>query len=509
VSATTLHGRRLVVAFTALLFVNTMSGVDSTIVATAAPTITADLGRLALLPWLSSAYLLAQIGTIPLYGALGDRFGRKRVLLAAAALFLLASMLCGLAQSMPQLVASRALQGAGAGGLAGLTMALVADIAPPAKLGRYLGYAGLVFALTFIVGPLTGGLFVDHLSWRWAFFINLPAGLLGGAFVLALVPSARASAARTIDFAGIALLAATTTTMVLATSWGGVEYAWDSPVMVFLVAVALVAAIGFVAWERRAPNPLIPLAVVRDRTIALAIVSNFISGCGFTTAIVFLPVMFQAVAGMNATESGALLIPLGLGTALTTAAVGRIVEHAGGAKAIPALGMLLAIGAYAVLGTITVDSTAAYAATAGVFLGIGVGCVFQTMLFIVQRSVTIVHLGIVSSTVMLARLFGSALGVALFGSIFNNHLDGSFTGLLDLDLASLRGDPETIAALEPALRHDVSEAFADALAAGFRVFVVVMFVGLVSVVLQRASVIRSRITAPVTDLAGVPTVVPQ
>ncbi len=364
-------------------------------------------------------------------------------------------------------------------------MALVADIAPPAKLGRYLGYAGLVFALTFVVGPLTGGLFVDHLSWRWAFFINLPAGLLGGAFVLALVPSARASAARTIDFAGIALLAATTTTTVLATSWGGVEYDWDSPVMLFLVAAAIAAAIGFVAWERRAPNPLIPLAVVRDRTIALAIVSNFIAGCGFTTAIVFLPVMFQAVAGMNATESGALLIPLGLGTALTTAAVGRIVEHAGGAKAIPALGMMLAIGAYAVLGTITVDSTAAYAATAGVFLGIGVGCVFQTMLFIVQRSVTIVHLGIVSSTVMLARLFGSALGVALFGSIFNNHLDGSFTGLPDLDLASLRGDPETIAALEPALRHDVSEAFADALAAGFRVFVVVMFVGLVSVVLQR------------------------
>ena len=173
---------------------------------------------------------------------------------------------------------------------------------------------------------------------------------------------------------------------------------------------------------------------------------------------------------MNATESGVLLIPLGLGTALTTAAVGRIVERVGGAKAIPALGMMLAMGAYGVLGMITVDSTAAYAATASVFLGIGVGCVMQTMLFVVQRSVAIVHLGITSSTVMLARLFGSALGVALFGSIFNNHLDESFTGLPGLDVASLRGDPETIAALQPALRRVVSEAFADALAAGFSVF---------------------------------------
>ena len=188
---TPLAGARLTIAFTALMFVNAMSSVDATIVATAAPTITAELGRLSLLPWISTAYLLAQIATIPLYGKLGDVYGRRRFLLLAAALFLVASMCCGLAQTMPQLVAFRAVQGAGAGGLAGLSMALVADIAPPAKLGRYLGYAGLVYALTFVLGPLSGGLFVDHLSWRWAFFINLPAGLLGGSVVLALDPQRR------------------------------------------------------------------------------------------------------------------------------------------------------------------------------------------------------------------------------------------------------------------------------------------------------------------------------
>ena len=505
---TPLTGQRLAVAFTALMFVNAMSSVDATIVATAAPTITAELGRLTLLPWLSTAYLLAQIGTIPIYGKLGDVYGRKRVLLAAAGMFLVASMCCGLAQSMPQLVAFRALQGAGAGGLAGLSMALVADIAPPAKLGRYLGYAGLVYALTFVLGPLTGGLFVDHLSWRWAFFVNLPAGLIGGSLVWLLVPNPRAGGHRRVDYIGAVLLATVTTTIVLVASWGGVEFEWGSVMIVLLVVLAVAAVAAFLSWERRAPEPLLPLRILRDRTVALATLTNLLATTGLGAAIVFLPVVFQAVCGVDATESGALLIPLGLATALTTAVVGRVTEHVGGAKAIPAAGMLLMCVAFAVLGTIDAGTSALFVSAAGLLAGIGVGCVLQTMLHVVQSSVPPAHVGISTSTVMLGRLSGSALGVALFGGLFNRGLDDRLSGIAGFDLASVRGDPQTINGLDVVVRTAVTEAFADALAGAFRVFVVILALGLLTVLAQRGAVVRNRL-ATVRDREAVPAAAPR
>jgi EmrB/QacA subfamily drug resistance transporter len=509
---TRLAGPRLAVAFTALMFVNAMSSVDATIVATAAPTITAELGRLSLLPWISTAYLLAQIASIPLYGKLGDVYGRQRLLVVAASLFLVASMCCGLSQTMPQLVAFRALQGAGAGGLAGLSMALVADIAPPAKLGRYLGYAGLVYALTFVLGPLTGGLFVDHLSWRWAFFINLPAGLIGGGLVVALVRNVPSTVRRRIDYFGAALLATTTTTLVLLTSWGGVEYDWASPAILALAAIVIASAAGFLAWERRAPEPLLPLARLRDRVVALATLTNLIAGMGFTALIVFLPVLFQAVAETAATESGLLLIPLGLATALTTVAAGRVVERFGGAKAVPTVGMLLMMVAYALLGTIDGDTPATFASTAGLLAGVGVGCVMQTLLHVVQRSVPFAHLGVTTSTVMLGRLSGSALGVALFGALFNNRLADRLSDRAGVDLTQVRGDPDSVRRLDDATRRFVSEAFADALSGAFRVFVVVMGVGLLTVLAQRGAVLRQRLRSSgieITDRAASPEAVPQ
>jgi EmrB/QacA subfamily drug resistance transporter len=503
----TLSGARLAGAFTALMVVNTMSAVDTTIVSTAAPTITSDLGRLSLLPWISTAYLLAQIGTIALYGKLGDLYGRKRVFLTAATLFLVASVLCGAAQSMPQLVAFRFLQGAGAGGLTGLAMAIVADIAPPSKVGRYLGYAGLVYAFTSVLGPLTGGLFVDHLSWRWAFYINLVPGLVGGAFVIALVPSQQKERIRhKVDVLGAFLLAATTTALVLATSWGGSEYDWTSPVIVLLVLAIGGAGGAFVYWEGRAPEPLVPLRMLRERTVALSIGANLVAGAAFTAGIVFLPILYQAVIGRDATESGLLLIPLGLATALSTVVAGQIVDRYGGVKLIPAIGMVSMAIAYAALSTVDADTTAGFGATCALFVGIGVGCVMQTLLHVVQRSVPTANLGIATSSVMLGRIMGSALGVALFGAIFNARLEPALAAISGVDPDDIHGDPASIGDLSAGLRRAVAAAFADALAGGFTAMVAISLLGLGTVLALRARVMRGRIEVPMEpDAQVVPT----
>ncbi|HEX5095671.1 MAG TPA: DHA2 family efflux MFS transporter permease subunit [Acidimicrobiia bacterium] len=496
--AGTLTGGRLAGAFIALMVVNTMSGVDTTIVSTAAPTITSDLGRLSLLPWISTAYLLAQIGTIALYGKLGDLYGRKRVFLTAASLFLVASVLCGAAQSMPQLVAFRFLQGAGAGGLTGLAMAIVADIAPPSRVGRYLGYAGLVYAFTSVLGPLTGGLFVDHLSWRWAFYINLVPGLIGGAFVIALVPSEQKERIRhRIDVLGAILLAATTTALVLTTSWGGSEYEWTSPVIVFLVIAVVGAGAAFVFREQRAPEPLVPLGVLRERTVSLSIGANLVAGAAFTAGIVFLPILYQAVIGRDATSSGLLLIPLGLATALSTVVAGQVVDRYGGVKVIPATGMVTMALAYAALSTVDADTSAAFGATCALFVGIGVGCVMQTLLHVVQRSVPIENLGIATSSVMLGRIMGSALGVALFGAIFNARLEPALAAIPGVVPDDVHGDPASIRQLGAGLRHAVAAAFADALAGGFTALVGVSLLGLGTVLALRGRVLRRRIAIPV------------
>ena len=487
-----LTGGRLVVAFTALMFANAMSAMDGTIVATAAPTITGELGRLSLLPWISTAYLLAQIAAVPLYGRLGDVHGRTRVFSAAVTLFLVGSICCGLATSMPQLVAFRGLQGAGAGGLTSLSMALVADMAPPARLGRYLGYAGLVFGVTSVLGPVVGGLFVDHLSWRFAFFINVPIGVVGLAIVRALVRSAP-RATRSIDYAGAALLAAATTSLLLLTSLGGVDLAWTSPAIAALAATTLLALGAFLVQERRAAEPLFPLGVLRERAVGLAIASNLVAGTGFTAGIVFLPVVFQAVAGQPATRSGALLVPLGLATALTTVAVGQAVHRFGGAKGFPAVGMLLLAAAYALLSTIDAATTPAFAAGAGMLAGVGVGCVMQTLLHVVQRSVPVAHLGVSTSAVMLGRISGGALGVALFGAVFNNRLAHAIARVPGIDVANLQGDPESVSRLAPDVRDAVRSAFASSLGTGFRVLVPLMLVGFATVVAQRGRVLRDRL----------------
>lgn len=493
---THLHGARLVAAFVGLMVGNTMSGLVSTIVATAAPTIVADLGSLSLLPWLATSYLLTQIATMPVYGKLGDLYGRKRVFLVAVGVFVAASVLCGAAQSLGQLVAFRALQGAGAGGLTGLAMALVADITPPRKQGRFLGYAGLVFAVTSTVGPLAGGLFVDHLSWRWAFFVNVPSAVVSIVLVTLLVPEAPRVPRASLDVVGAALLAGITTSIVLVLSWGGVEHAWGSPVIVLLSATAALLAVLFVTHERRVSEPVLPLRVFRERQVGVAVACNLLAGTAFFGAVVFLPVFFQAVSGERATASGMLLVPLAVSTALTTVAVGEIVDRVGGAKLFPVVGMVFAAVGFTVLGRLEASTSAAAASAAGLLVGIGVGCVMQVLLLVVQRSVRGTDLGVATSTTVLGRIFGGAVGVAVLGTVFNRSLvreidAGAAAGVVDA--SRLQGDPASIAALPDSVRDAVVDAFAAALATTFRAAVPIMLAGFVVALLLPARVVRARL----------------
>lgn len=342
----------IVVVFGGILLGTTVSGLDASIVATAAPTIIADLGRLSLLPWLTTAYLLAQVTTMPVYGKLGDIYGRRRLFASALVIFLAGSALCGLSTSMGMLILCRGLQGVGAGGITGLGMALVADLVPSDRLGRYLGYTGLVFAVTSVLGPWVGGLFVDHLTWRWAFFINAPLVLVC-LVTLTLQPPQVRRVRHRVDVLGALLLGGGVTCLLLGLSRGSGETSWTTPRSLGLFATAVVAITLFVVWERRASEPLVPLRILADRAKALATFANLVAGVGFTCGIIYPPVFYQAVAGVDASKSGLLLAPFAFTCALSTLLAGQITDRVGGYKVLPLIGMVFLSAGYALLGTIS------------------------------------------------------------------------------------------------------------------------------------------------------------
>ena len=475
-----LTGRRMTLVFVGILFGNTMSALDGSIVATAAPTIIGELGTVALLPWLTTSYLLAQVCTMALYGKLGDLFGRKRIFTLAIVTFLAGSVACGAAQSMEQLVAFRVLQGVGAGGITGLSMALVADVVAPAKLGRYLGYTGLVFGLTSVLGPLVGGLFVDNLSWRWVFFINVPSGIIC-LVTLVFVPRQIGRVRHRLDWPGAVLLAVAVAALLLGLTRTEAGQGFFSPRSVALFALSAVAAAVFVAWERRAAEPLLPLRVLTERITGTATFANLVAGFGFTAGIIYPPIFFQAVAGTDATVSGLLLVPFACSTALSTLVAGQITDRTGkGYVVVPRLGMgLLALG-YALLGTIGVDTAPGLVAAMGVVGGIGVGFVMQTLLYVVQRATPAADMGVSTSTVMLSRVLGGSIGVAVLGSVFTGRLlDEVSQRLPGFPVADIQGDPQKVSALAESVQAQVQEAFAVALQGAFRVAVPVMLLGLI------------------------------
>jgi EmrB/QacA subfamily drug resistance transporter len=354
---------------------------------------------------------------MPLYGKIGDIYGRKRVLLFAIALFTLGSVACGFAQSMPELLAARAVQGIGGGGLPVLGMAIMGDLIPPRQLGRWLGYQGVLFAMAVIVGPLIGGLFVDHLSWRWAFFVNVPFAIFSVAILVPRLHLPFRKVRHSIDYLGSALLTIGLAALVVLATAGGKDIDWVSPESGALVLVLVACVIAFVWRERHAAEPFVPLRLFQNPVVRIAAPVNFTSGMLFYLGVFFLPVFFQEVAGVDATESGLLLIPTMIGTAMATTFAGRRVERTGRYRAWPIIGgVIMTVGALA-LTTIGLDTSVAVVAGLGAVLGIGIGCAMQTSILAVQNAVDPADMGMGTSTALLSRTLGGTIGTPLFGAV--------------------------------------------------------------------------------------------
>jgi EmrB/QacA subfamily drug resistance transporter len=456
------HRVRLI--FGALLLVLLLASLDQTIVSTALPTIVGDLGGLDHLSWVVTAYLLTATVSGPLYGKLGDLFGRKLVLQVAIVIFLVGSALCGLSQSMGQLIGFRALQGLGAGGLIVVTLAVVGDIIPPRERGRYQGYFGAVFGISTIIGPLLGGFFVDNLSWRWIFYVNLPIGLVALAVIATAFRAPTELRRHAMDYLGAALLAADLTAIVLFTSLGGTTWAWGSPQIVALIVVSLVLLPAFLFVERRAEEPILPLSLFRNRTFATTSAVGFIVGFALFGAVTFLPLYLQVTKGSSPTRSGLELTPLMAGLLVTSILSGNVITRWGRYRPFPIAGTAVMALGLLLLSRLEAGTPTWEVLGAGVVLGLGLGMVMQVLVLAVQNAVDPREMGVATSGSTLFRQIGGSIGVSIFGAIFANRLHVEVAARLPANVRPPQADnPAAIRALPTAVRSLFEEAFAAAL----------------------------------------------
>jgi EmrB/QacA subfamily drug resistance transporter len=450
--------------FGALLLVLLIASLDQTIVSTALPTIVGDLGGLQHLSWVVTAYLLASTVVGPLYGKLGDLYGRKRVLQIALVLFLVGSALCGLAQSMPQLIAFRALQGLGGGGLIVVSMAIVGDIVAPRERGRYQGLFGGVFAVSVVAGPLLGGFFVDNLSWRWIFYINLPLGAVALAVIAAAFQSRQVTERHRLDVLGTLVLAGGLSGVILYTSLGGTSYPWTAPWMLAVLAAGVVLLALLPLIEARAAEPVLPLELFRNETFRTTSAIGFGIGFALFGSVTFIPLYLQIVKGHSPTGSGLLMTPMMLGVLATSTASGFLISRYGRYRVFPIAGTAVATVALYLLSTLGVETSTGVAAAYMLILGLGLGLVMQVLVLAAQNAVDYRLLGVATSGATLFRQVGGSIGVSAFGAIFTNRLDGELAHSLPPGAhAPAHASPALIHHLPPAIHTLYIEAVAVAL----------------------------------------------
>jgi EmrB/QacA subfamily drug resistance transporter len=448
----------------ALMVVMLLASLDSTIVATALPTIVGEFGQLAHLSWIVTAYLLATTIVTPLYGKLGDLFGRKIVLQSAILLFLAGSALCGLSQSMGALIAFRALQGLGGGGLMVTITAVVGDLFSPRERGRYQGVFGGIFGLSTVLGPLIGGFFVEQLSWRWIFYVNLPLGFLALAVIGWAFTAPATRRQPHLDLGGAALLGVMLTALILLTSFGGSAVDWRSPEAVGLAGIALVALLGFVWVERLVAEPLLPLHLFGNRIFAIACAIGFIVGLALFGSITFMPLYLQVVKGVTPTGAGMALTPMMAGVLVTSIASGRLITRIGRYRLFPIVGTALMTAALALLATLSIATTVTAACLYMVVLGLGLGMVMQVLVLVAQNAVPYENLGVATSATTLFRSIGGSIGVSLFGAVFAGELTTGLAGSLPHGApVSIETAPAAIQALPSATRSLYLHAFTAAL----------------------------------------------
>jgi EmrB/QacA subfamily drug resistance transporter len=418
-------GAAPLVPFAAVVLAMLPAVLDQTILATALPTVASDLGSLSDVSWVVTAYVVAAAATTPLWGKLGDRLGRKRLLELALVVFLAGSAVCGAAQDITMLIASRAAQGIGAGGLMTLAMAAVGDLVSPRERARYQGHITAVFALATIAGPLLGGLLVEHASWRWVFYVNLPLGAAALAGLRLRLPAAPVQpAAGPLDLAGAGLLAAATSALMLACIWGGHRYAWDSPVVLGLIGAVVVLGGALVARERRVADPIVPLDLLRSRTVAVASAALFLTTAALFAVNVFVPLFLQAATGATPVEAGLLLVPAMLGITVSTNLAGRAIAATGRYKRFPLLGLALMSGALVLLAVVAGDPSRTTTGIALAVFGLGFGMVGQVLTVAVQNGVDHTRLGVAMATTSFFRGLGGAVGAAALGAVFASRAGG-------------------------------------------------------------------------------------
>jgi EmrB/QacA subfamily drug resistance transporter len=417
--------REVLIPFSGAMLGLLLAALDQTIVATALPRIVGDLGGITQYSWVFTAYMLGSTVTVPLYGRLGDVYGRKPLFIVAISIFITGSALCGAAQNMVQLVVFRAIQGVGAGGIFPLTLAMVGMIVPPRDRGRYQGLIGSVFAAASIIGPLIGGFIVDNASWRWIFYVNLPVGGVALAVILITMPKRRTKQEHYIDWLGAGILALGTSSLLLGLVWGGRDYPWSSPHVLGALAASVLLLTLFGLWERRVPEPIIPFHLLRNQTVAASVACMAFVGMAMFGTISYVPLFVQGVIGTSATSSGVVLTPLLLGAVVTSFFSGQVVSRTGRYRPNTLLGPLILGAGELLLWRLSVNATNAQAARDMVIAGIGLGLMMQIFVLSVQNSVSRAEMGTATALTQFSRSIGATLGVTLMGVIVNQGLPPS------------------------------------------------------------------------------------